>query len=98
MSVFVESPWPATVIALALLIVFGTIFMRTGRAIVLVMMAAVVAALAGMVLFEQVIVTDTEEVEDTLHAIVQDLEANDVAAIMAWFAPQAPRRRSAASA
>ncbi len=95
MTVLVESPWPATIVALVLLIVFGTIFVRTGRPIVLVAMALVVVALAGMVALEQVVVTDREEVEDTLHGIADDLEANDVPAVMASFAPHAPRRSEA---
>jgi hypothetical protein len=95
MSVFVESPWPATMLAMVLLVVCGTIFMRTGRASVLVLMAVAVAILAGGVMLERMIVTDREQVEDTVHAIALDLVANDIPAVMSHFAPSAPRQAEA---
>jgi hypothetical protein len=86
---FFESPWPAAMICIVLEVMLAIVFIRTGRAMVLVAMALVLAAAAGMILLEQTIVTDTEEVEDTLHGIAEDLQANDV--VLASFSPTCPQ-------
>lgn len=88
---FIESPWPAAMMCIVLEVILAIVFMRTGRAVVLVAMALVLAATAGMILLEQTIVTDTEQVEDTLHGIAEDLQANDVDAVLASFSPTCPQ-------
>jgi hypothetical protein len=98
MTMFIESPWPAAMICIVLEVILAVVFMRTGRALVLVAMAVVLAVTAGMIFLEQAIVTDTEEVEDTLHGIAEDLEANDVEAVLASFAPTCPERACVRSA
>jgi len=91
MTMFVESPWPAIMLCIVLEIMLGILFMRTGRGLVVVAMAVVLAVTAGMLVLERIVVTDTEQVEDTLHGIAEDLEANDVAAVLASFSPDCPR-------
>lgn len=91
MSIFVESPWPATLLCIVAEVILGIVFLRTGRPLVLVVMAVVLAVAAGMIVLEQTVVTDTEQVEDTLHGIAEDLEANDVEAVLAAFSPNCPR-------
>ena len=91
MTIFVESPWPATMLCIVLQVILAVIFMRTGRAIVLAGMAVVLAITAGMIILERTIVTDTEQVEDTLHGIAEDLEAGDVEAVLASFTPDCPK-------
>lgn len=91
MTIFIESPWPATILGIVLEIILGLVFMRTGRALAVVGMAVVLAATAGMILLEQFIVTNTEQIEDTLHGIAEDLEANDAAAVLAAFTPECPK-------
>ena len=87
MMTFVETPWPAVLTCTVALVVFGVLFMRTGRASMIVAMAAIVGALVGLVVLEQTIVTDTEEVQDTLHGIAEHLAANNVTEVLASFAP-----------
>jgi hypothetical protein len=94
---FLESPWPAALLCIVLQIILGLVFIRTGRAIVLVAMAVVLAACAALIVIEQTTVTDTEHVEDTLHGIAEKLEANNVEAVLADFAPQCPRLAEARS-
>ncbi len=91
MTTFVESPWPAVALCAVLLFVFGTLFVRTGRVWALAVMAAAVAGLVGLVVLERAIVTETEEVEDTLYGIAEDLEANDTTRVLDSFAPNCPR-------
>lgn len=98
MTTLVESPWPATLGAIVLLVIFGAVFLRTGRVLVLVGMGVVVAALAGFIFVERIVVTDTEEVEDTVHGIALDLANNDTAAVLAAFVPTSPLRSRAQSA
>jgi hypothetical protein len=98
MTTFVESPWPAVALCTVLLLVFGTLFVRTGRASILVAMVAVIGALVGLVVIERMIVTDTEEVEDTLHGIAQNLAANAIPEVLASFAPSCPGIGQARSA
>ena len=98
MTTFVESPWPAVALCTLLLLVFGAIFVRTGRASVVVAMLAVIGALVGLVVVERMIVTETEEVEDTLHGIAENLTANKVPEILASFAPNCPGIGQARSA
>jgi hypothetical protein len=98
MSAFVESPWPAVISCTMVLIVFGALFLKTGRASIIVVMAAVLASLVGLVALEQTIVTETEEVEDTLHGIAENLEANNLPEVLASFAPNCPGLAQARSA
>ena len=98
MTTFVESPWPAVAVCTALLFVFGTIFVRTGRVWTIVVMVMTVAALAGMIVVEQKIVTETEEVEDTLHGIAENLEANNLPEVLSSFAASCPGINRARSA
>jgi hypothetical protein len=88
---FIESPWPATLLCIVAQVILGIVFLRTGRALVVVAMGVVLAVTAAALVIERTIVTDTELVEDTLHGIAEDLEANDFAAVLASFAPNCPR-------
>ena len=90
MSMFIESPWPATLLCIGSEVCLAMLFMRTGKALVVVMMAVVLAVSAGLILMEQTIVTDTEQVEDTLHGVAESLAANDMARVLAAFAPSCP--------
>jgi hypothetical protein len=97
MSWFVESPWPAVLFCTLLLLGCGVLFVRTGKVWVIGLMAASVALMAGLVVVEQIIVTDREEVEDTLHGVAENLAANNVPAVLAAFSPKCPGLREAES-
>lgn len=97
MNIFFESPWPSVVLCTFLVLIFGALFMRTGSAWVIAGLAASVGLMVGLVVLEQTIVTDTEEVEDTLHGIAENLEANDMPMVLASFSPNCPGIRQAES-
>jgi hypothetical protein len=88
----VESPWPVLMLGVCIEIVLAIVLVRTGRTVVLAAMVGVLVLTAGMLLVERVVVTRTEEVEDTLAAIGTALEANDLPAVMASIATDCPRR------
>lgn len=91
MTMFVESPWPATMLGIVLEVILAVVFIRSGRALVVALMAVVLALMAGVLVLERAIVTDAEAVEDTLHGIAADLAANDAEAVLASFSPDCPR-------
>jgi hypothetical protein len=97
MSLFVESPWPAVVLCTFLILAFGALFMRSGSVWAIAALAGSVGLMAGLVVLERTIVTDTEQVEDTLHGIAENLEANNIPLAMASFAPNCPGIRQAES-
>ncbi len=97
MSIFLESPWPSVVLCTFLILCFGVLFMRTGSVWVIAALVASVGLMAGLVVLERTIVTDTEEVGDTLHGIAENLEANDMPMVLASFSPNCPGVRQAES-
>lgn len=92
MNWLIESPWPSLMLGAALEVVLGLALVRTGRGIFLAPMALVLALTGGMLVVERLVVTETEEVEDTLATIAAALEANDVPRVMASVAANCPRR------
>jgi hypothetical protein len=97
MTMFVESPWPAVALCTFLILACGALFMRSGSVWAIAALAAAVGLLIGMVMLERVVVTDTEQVEDTLHGIAEDLEANNIPLVLASFSPNCPGIRQAES-
>lgn len=92
MTIFVESPWPATLLCITLEVILAVVFVRTGRWLVLAAMGLVMAVTAVALVIERTTVTDTEQVEDTLHGIAEDLAANDVERVLASLTPDCPQR------
>jgi hypothetical protein len=92
MTMFVESPWPTVMLVVVAQVILSLVFLRTGRWWAIVAMAVVLVLAAGMLYLERAIVTDTEQVEDTLHEIAESLEANDAPSVLAQIAPECPRR------
>jgi hypothetical protein len=89
---FVESPWPILMLGLAIEVVLAIALWRTGRSNIVGAMVAVGMATLGLIVIERMIVTDVEQVEDTLSEAARSLEANDVAGLLATFADDSPKR------
>ena len=98
MTWFVESPWPSLILGIGLEVILAIYLVRSGRAIVIAAMVAVLALTAGLVLRERIVVTETEQVEDTLDEVAQALAANDSSAVLALFSSKSPRRAEVQSA
>jgi len=98
MTWFVESPWPSVMLGIGLEAVLAFFLVRSGRAIVIAAMVGVLALTAGLVVLERIIVTETEQVEDTLDEIARALESNNSTGVLAVFSSNSPRRGEVQSA
>ncbi len=91
MTWFVESPWPSLMLGVVLEVILTIALVRTGRVAIIGAMVVVFAMTVGMVILERMIVTEAEEVEDSLDRVAAALVANDSPAVLACFSPQCPR-------
>ncbi len=98
MTWLVESPWPSLMFGIGLEIILAIALVRTGRGLILAAMVLVLALLAGMLVIERLVVTETEAVENSLDAVASSLAANDKEAVLAAFSPLSPRRAEVQSA
>ncbi len=92
MTWFVESPWPALALGGAAEAALAVWYVRSGRAAAWVGMAIAAAAVCGMVIFERVVVTESEQIEDTLHAVAEALLADDTKGVLTYFSANSPKR------
>ncbi|MBI3836598.1 MAG: hypothetical protein HY288_01515 [Planctomycetia bacterium] len=98
MTWFVESPWPSVMLGIGLEAILAIFLVRSGRAVVIAAMVGVLALTAGLVVLERIIVTQTEQVENTLDEIAGALESNDANAVLALFSSHSLRRAEVQSA
>lgn len=98
MTWLVETPWPSIALGLVLEIILAIALIRTGRGVIIGAMVVVLALTAGLVVLEQVVITQTEEVENALDAVATSLAANDSSAVLAAFTANSPRRGEVHSA
>ncbi len=98
MTWLLESPWPALTLGVVCELILAIVLVRSGRAVVLVAMAVVLAVTLGMLALERMVVTQTEEIENALHAAEAALETNDPTAVLALFTETSPRRSQVESA
>ncbi len=98
MTWLLESPWPALTLGVVCELVLVIVLVRSGRVVVIVAMAVVLAITLGMLALERMVVTQTEEIENALHAAESALETNDPPAVLALFTQTSPRRNQVESA
>lgn len=96
MTWLVESFWPAVTLGVVLQLVLAVVLVRTGRAAVIVAMVAVLLVTLGLVALERYVVTEREQVEETLFAAEAALEQNDADAVLALFTATSPHRQEVA--
>ena len=96
MTWLLENPWPAIVGTLLAESLLAAALYATGKAKIGIAMGIVLLLGLALVLVERFVVTETEEVEDTLQAVAAALETNDLAAVMAFLAGDASNIRAAA--
>src|SRR4051794_28177196 len=77
--------------------ILAVVLVRTGRAAVVVAMIGVFALVLLGVAVERAIVTEREEVEQTLDSVADALLAGDVPGVVAHIDPQAASLRAEAS-
>jgi hypothetical protein len=94
--IFLESPWPILLIGAAAETILLVALIRTGRGMLLGVMAAVAAVVGLGVLVEQLVVTQRKQVAATIDAAAAALEANDLPRVLELLAPDAEETREKA--
>src|SRR5690606_896213 len=84
-----EEPWTIGLLGFGAAALLAAVY-RVVRARWLFTGAAVVlVATIGLLILERAVVTDREQVAQTLHQIAENLKRNDVSAVLAAIDPQA---------
>ena len=86
---FLESPWPILIVGLVLESVLAIALFRTGRGVVLGLMAGVALLVLLGVLVERWTVTDTKRIRQTLETAAAGLRANSPQQVNACIVPGA---------
>ena len=76
--------------------ILAVVLLRTGRGAVIGLMVAVAGLVLLGLVFERIIVTPQEEVEQTLDGVASALEADSLPRVLDYLAPDAPQLRSLA--
>ncbi len=96
MASLLESPWPAIWFGLCALALLGVAYLNTRRGLLLVLLGVALAISGAGILVEWLVVTDVEEVENTLQEVADALESNDLTRVQSFLDPGADvmRRRT----
>ncbi len=90
MTELVESPWPAVLFGIIAMAILGVALVRTGRGVLLWAMLGVLLVTLGGVALERLVVTDREQVEESLYAAASAIEHNDVDGLFRYISASAP--------
>jgi hypothetical protein len=94
MTALLESPWPALWLGLIAEALLGVAWYQTGHRRLMQAMAGVVGLVLLLLAIEWLVVTDREQVSNTLEDTARALETNDLDQVLAFLAPEADRLRS----
>jgi hypothetical protein len=97
MSYFTENSLWMIFVGIAVEAVLGAILFRTGRGAALWAMIGVALLVVVGVTVEKLIVTEKEEVENTVDAIASALKANDLDRVLTFISPADTKSRSDAA-
>ncbi len=95
MQWLLESPWPALIVGGLFVLTFWGAWRQTLQRRHLWSMLAALLVTAGLLVLEQMVVTETEQVENTLVQIARALEQNDVEQVVQFLHPRARSARQA---
>lgn len=97
MTWLLENPNAVLVLGGITALVFGAIWLQTGRKLELYIMLAVIAGVVGALVTGSLWKSDRQLVKATLHQIARDVERNDVDAVLSHLHPRmtAVRERAA---
>lgn len=94
MSWLFEDPTLLIAAGVLLEVLLAVALVKSGRAMLMLVMAGVLALMLGGVFIERMVVTEREQIEATLEGVSQALEANDVEGVLAWIDADALALRS----
>lgn len=96
MTWLLEDPWPIVILGVLGEVLLLAALLRTGRGLFVACMVGV-ALLTGLgVLVERLVVTDREEIEETLQSAAAALSSDEPLRVLDYIAPEAEEVRSAA--
>lgn len=93
---FTEDPTPILVCGGLVLLVLGGLFLKSGRAGVLIAAALVAVVMGAAVLIDRFVVTDREQVANTIYGAAAAAERNDLNAVADFISPTAPEVKAEA--
>jgi hypothetical protein len=94
LSWLVEDPTTLIVAGLLIEALLVVALINTRRAAVVWAMAGVLGLIGLGVLIERMVVTDREQIADTLEGVTAALEANDIERVLSYIDPQATAMRA----
>lgn len=97
MSWLLESPTTVLVLGGITALVFGAIWLQTGRKIELYVMLAIIVGVAGLLVVGKFWKSDRQLVKTTLYQIARDVERNDVDAVLSHLHPSMSEVRKRAA-
>ena len=83
MSWLLENSMTVVVLGGITALVFGGIWLQTGRKIELYVMLAILALCVGVFVVSKIVTSERQQVKATLYEIASDVERNDVDAVLA---------------
>ena len=87
MEFLLEDPLPIALGGLVLAVLAAVLVAQRGQATTLIVVASVLAITVGMLAIEWYVVTDVEQVENTLSDLANDLRSNNTEAVLEYLAP-----------
>lgn len=97
MTTLLENPVPTMVGGLMLTIILIGSWLKTGHRSLLAVALVVVALAIGLLVAERMVLTDREQVEQTLQIIARDVESGDLERMLSHVHPEADDTRDAAA-
>lgn len=92
-----DDPTPLIIVGLIVEAILAIILVRSGRAMTILPMIGVLVLMVAVIAVEHFVVTEREEVSDTLDALAVALEANDTNAVANMIDPAQTSMRSRAT-
>lgn len=98
MSWLLENSTTVLVLGGITALVFGAIWLQTGRKIELYIMLTIMTAVLGLLVVSKIRTTERQQVKATIYQVARDVERNDVEAVLAHLHPRMSGIRDRAAA
>lgn len=92
---FTEDPWPPVMVLVVLAVVFGLAWNATRRGRYILLALGLVVLAFGVLVVEELVVTQAEEVEARVLALADDVVRGDVEKVLGYFSDEAQSVKSA---
>jgi len=87
MTWWLENPLPIVLLGITAVVVFGAIWLQSGRKLMMYLMLAAILLTVSGVLIERAVQTDREQVDATLHQLARYVEQNDLQSVLKHVDP-----------